>query len=357
MTKNLLALNFSGRKNGNCSIMMNEILRLCRGGSLNIDEVNVALLNIRSCVGCFGCNSGGLRCTLKDDLENIKEKIAWSDAILIVAPSYAFSAPGIMKNILDRCTAWAFEKIEERGKHRIGLAVSVGGAPEAWNALQRVFPSQFLKLFSCDVVYQAVYRGIGLKGEILLHPDYLLEMRRIGENLVKAIDGGEYRFPESNESPDRLICPVCKADVFQVCHDGQYTCAVCGTDVRRVGIMKNNLRAGKFNLFTPEACEAHSVFIGGKILNGMEASEEIKLRYRAFLDEDVIPETAYIPARNSGIHRAVAWDAEGIDEFEGLVPKMFQAFVKKAIERKASAAGYELITKEIFLKIKKESGN
>jgi multimeric flavodoxin WrbA len=245
MTKNLLALNFSGRKTGNCSIVLQEIIRPCKDQDLNIDQVNVALLKIRSCVGCFGCNNGELRCTMNDDLETIKEKIAWADAILIVTPSYTFSAPGIMKNIMDRSAAWAFVKIEEDQKSRIGISISIGGAPEQWNALQRVFPGLFLKLFNCEVLHQSVYRGIGLKGEVLLNPAILNQMHVVGAGLVKALNGEKNSFPENPEDQSRLVCPLCKADVFQVRQDGDYICATCGTEIKRSGLLKKHLLAGK----------------------------------------------------------------------------------------------------------------
>ncbi len=48
---------------------------------------------------------------------------------------------------------------------------------------------------------------------------------------------------------------------------------------------------------------------------------------------------------------------DALESFNKMVPKAFQGFVKKAIEKKAKTKGKKVITKDVFFQIKKESGN
>ena len=354
MNPKVLALLFSGRKNGNSSIMMNEIMKPIIEAGIDSEVVNAALLDIKPCVGCFGCNNGEFKCVLKDGLDDLKNKIAAADMLILVSPCYIFGPPAIMKNILDRSAAWALDRIENNDKKKIGISVSFAGAHGEWCSMQKTTSSLFLKLYNCDVRVQRVYEYTALKGEILLQPSILQEGKRIGEAAVKCLSSDDADFP-CDQSEARLTCSGCKSDVFRIT-DSTYTCAVCGATFRKtITGIKNEPCLLKF---TPKGAAEHSEFIGGKILNGFAMSEEISKRLEAYTAHGIVPQTPYSPPRlPEDAESAIEWDPEGLAEFERAVPKGFQKFVKKAVERKALDQGIERITKEAFLKIKKASGN
>ena len=155
--KNLLLLNFSIRKHGNCWIASDLFSKRVSDDSIKVEMINVPGLQLKHCTGCFGCNNGELKCVMKDDLDGLKEKLIAADAIVLVSPCFIFSAPASMKAILDRLAAWALHEIETGGKRRLGISISMAGATNEWHSMQRSFPSLFLKLMNCDVAFLKTY--------------------------------------------------------------------------------------------------------------------------------------------------------------------------------------------------------
>jgi len=260
----------------------------------------------------------------------------------------------MMKSILDRSAAWALDKIENHEKKKIGISVSFAGAHDEWCSMQKATSSLFLKLYNCDVRVQKLYEYTALKGEVLLRPKILQEGKRIGDAAVKWLSGEDTGFA-FDQDDTRLICSCCKSDIFRI-HENIYTCAVCGASFKKtISGIKSEQSLMKF---TPEGAAEHSEFIGGKILNGFLMSEEINKRLEEYTTHGVVPQTPYTPRQQTEDATVVVeWDLEGLEEFQRVVPKGFQKFVKKAVERKAIDQGIELITKDAFLKIKKASGN
>ncbi len=58
---------------------------------------------IRPCTGCDSCvRKKPCPESAKDDMPKIEEKLHTADGIIVAAPSYFTSVPGIMKNLMDR---------------------------------------------------------------------------------------------------------------------------------------------------------------------------------------------------------------------------------------------------------------
>jgi hypothetical protein len=100
----------------------------------------------------------------------------------------------------------------------------------------------------------------------------------------------------------------------------------------------------------------HSELVGSNILNGFAKGEERIKRIDDYFKNGIVPTTPYVITQEKE-EIEVKWDQEGLNAFRSACPKAFQKFVKKAIEKKANDKGIEIITKEVFWQIKKESGN
>lgn len=73
------------------------------GQSADIDTVDVYKLNIRECLGCFGCwNKTPGKCVISDDMTEILQKILDSDVIIWSFPLYYYSIPSRLKMVMDR---------------------------------------------------------------------------------------------------------------------------------------------------------------------------------------------------------------------------------------------------------------
>lgn len=353
MSKKVLGICFSERRNGNSAILLNEIMKPVKAKDYEVEQVNIGEFNIKQCIGCFKCNNTTFSCILKDDLEKIFEKIDSADAIAITSPCYILTAPSQIKALMDRIAIKTLDRIENNAPRRPGVALSVAGATHTWYSMQRALPSLFLQLNNCDVIEQKVYGGIALKGDILNYPEVLKKANLIGEKLISALEGKNLYDPVAHYDEDYLIYPICKGDLFQLQLNGQISCGICDAILQK---KDHYYEAVNFGKFTKEEVQKHSRHVGENIQRAMEFAEETTHRLKLYEADKTIIDEKPISERK---HKSgkIIWEQEAEDTIKSVVPKAFQGFVKTAVEKKAAAQGYLVITKEIFLAIKKASGN
>lgn len=102
---NILLINGSPRgENGNTIRLSNAF---CEGITekikANIESINLNKLDIKDCKGCFVCwkDTPGV-CCIKDDMQEMLEKIKSADIIIWSFPLYYFSLPSRIKAFMDR---------------------------------------------------------------------------------------------------------------------------------------------------------------------------------------------------------------------------------------------------------------
>lgn len=358
----VLGIQASGRAKGNTEILLKEMLKPFEEAGDQVEILKLSTLSLKHCTGCFGCNNKDLKCIIADDLEKVKEALEGADVLALGAPSFAVGAPSILKTVMDRTAAWALNHLAERRKPRYSAAVMVGGADTPWLSQQRLLPAEFLKLYNTRTIGMFTVQDTGLKGEILLNPEALERSRALGTALRTAALKDEREIFPYTEQPDRLHCPNCLGDAFHVDKKGHYTCAACHTQLPRFisfkEMVKNIRKYPDSGIFTPTMAAEHNDHIGNKISKVMEATEEVKKRSEEYFERDMVPREAYIlKTGTQALEGSITWTEDGKVAFEGAVPKAFQGFVRKAIEKKALGKGLKEINREIFLAIKKESGN
>ena len=66
-------------------------------------EVIVKDMDIKSCLGCFGCwkNGKGI-CVVKDEMQDVLDRMMWADVTIWSFGLYFFNVPGKMKMLIDR---------------------------------------------------------------------------------------------------------------------------------------------------------------------------------------------------------------------------------------------------------------
>lgn len=68
-----------------------------------IERLNIAQMDIKSCLGCFSCwKKIPGKCCIHDDMQTILEKLLWADLTIWSFPLYYFSLPGKLKTVIDR---------------------------------------------------------------------------------------------------------------------------------------------------------------------------------------------------------------------------------------------------------------
>ena len=69
-----------------------------------VEQVNLYKKDIKPCLGCFSCWSRTPgQCVIKDDMQDIYEKIKAADIVIESFPLYFFGMPSQMKATTDRC--------------------------------------------------------------------------------------------------------------------------------------------------------------------------------------------------------------------------------------------------------------
>ncbi len=97
----VLAITTSGRRNGNVNNICLKVLEGAKSAGNEVEIINLHDYNVNHCIGCLECTKTK-KCIHKDDFETIYNKEKEADVIIIGAPIYCHSVPGILKDFIDR---------------------------------------------------------------------------------------------------------------------------------------------------------------------------------------------------------------------------------------------------------------
>lgn len=186
--KKVLAIMGSPRKNKNTDKALDYLLEGISKNDVEINKIYLGDLDIKHCTGCDYCSLKP-GCVKKDDMQEIYKHIDSSDVIILGAPVYFNSVNGMVKNLIDRCQMYWSLKYSlggnyKRGEDRIGLFLSVGGAPYSHDQFLGTLPvmDYFFKAINAE------YKGNYFISKTDTLPvserdDVRKELIHIGENL------------------------------------------------------------------------------------------------------------------------------------------------------------------------------
>ncbi|MDO5292271.1 MAG: flavodoxin family protein [bacterium] len=104
------AINGSARKNGNTATLLQKALDGVKASTKNeeveIEMINLYDLNFTGCKSCFACKmlegkSYG-KCIVKDDIQELLEKLSQADALIFGSPTYFGNISGQLQSFLER---------------------------------------------------------------------------------------------------------------------------------------------------------------------------------------------------------------------------------------------------------------
>jgi multimeric flavodoxin WrbA len=123
----VLILMGSPRPNGNVAKMSEWVSKAAEIQQFESEIVYLNSLDIKPCQACMGCKiDGNSGCVIKDDMEEMYNKIEKSDIIVFATPVYFFSLPTQIKTVIDRFYAYGPDfKGAFEGK-RFGLLMAYG---------------------------------------------------------------------------------------------------------------------------------------------------------------------------------------------------------------------------------------
>jgi multimeric flavodoxin WrbA len=246
-----------GRKNGNSEILVKEALMGAEEVGAEVEIVRLHDLEIRPCTGCNTCvlslfQGGPGECVINDDLPYIDEKIMECDGMVLGAPVYERTPPGILKTLNDRMgpshdvalrmdakriregvvtstgtrAAQAFDRgPDERSfKPRAASLIAVGGSDCVTLALPVM--QLFVQPLQMTIVDKLLFPRQAPPHVIVLSDAALarakLSGRHVAETMTRPIREARY-------IGEPGMCPVCHSSVLEITGPvSSATCAACG---------------------------------------------------------------------------------------------------------------------------------
>lgn len=113
MSKKVLILSGSPRKNGNSDLLCDQFATGAAEAGHVVEKIRVAEKNVGYCRGCYACKSTGV-CAVHDDMAEILQKMIDADVIVLASPVYFYSVDAQLKAVIDRTVArWLEVKNKE----------------------------------------------------------------------------------------------------------------------------------------------------------------------------------------------------------------------------------------------------
>lgn len=100
------AINGSPRKNNNTATLLKKAIEGVKSSNKEVETeiINLYDYKFTGCKSCFACKliGGNAKCSLKDDMTEILEKLSQADGIIFGSPIYLHSITSQLKALLER---------------------------------------------------------------------------------------------------------------------------------------------------------------------------------------------------------------------------------------------------------------
>jgi len=127
MTKKILILSSTPRKNGNSGILCERFAEGALEAGHSVEKVVLREKTIHPCTGCYACARNG-KCAQNDDMAAILDSMVSADAIVMATPVYFYTMCAQMKAVIDRTVA---RYTEVQGKEFYFIVTAADGSKPA----------------------------------------------------------------------------------------------------------------------------------------------------------------------------------------------------------------------------------
>lgn len=163
MNKNVLVLSSSPRRGGNSDLLCDQFLSGAKESGNNVEKIFLKDKKINYCTGCGTCIDRGGKCSQKDDMAEVLDKMVKADVIVMATPVYFYTMCGQMKTLIDRTCA-RYTEISNKQFYFI-----IAAADNSIPAMERTL-EEFRGFTSCldEPEEKGIIYGVGAwnKGEI-----------------------------------------------------------------------------------------------------------------------------------------------------------------------------------------------
>lgn len=162
MSKKILILSGSPRKNGNSDILCEQFAKGAAEAGNHVEKIYIQDLKIGGCRACYGCRKTR-ECVQKDDMTDLLNKMVMADVIVLATPVYFYSMDGQMKIMIDR-TLPRYTEIANKDFYFIATAAAGKRAMERTMDSLRGFTDCLPGAKVKGMIYG---EGVYQKGEVL----------------------------------------------------------------------------------------------------------------------------------------------------------------------------------------------
>ena len=105
MSKKIVVITGSPRKNGNSFALTDAFIRAAQQKGHSVTRFDAAMMQIGGCHACETCYKTGKACSFDDDFNTIAPAVLEADAVVFTMPVYWYSIPAQIKGVIDRLYA------------------------------------------------------------------------------------------------------------------------------------------------------------------------------------------------------------------------------------------------------------
>lgn len=190
----VLLINGSPHAKGSTFTALNEVAVTLEKEGIETEMIHIGHQAIRGCIACGKCREIG-HCVFDDAVNEVAEKFAAADGLVVGSPVYYASANATLVALLDRLfysTARQFDKTMKVGASVV--SARRGGNTATFDELNKYFTISGMPVVSSQ--YWNQIHGNNAE-EALLDAEGLQTMRTLGKNmafLMKSIALGKEAF-------------------------------------------------------------------------------------------------------------------------------------------------------------------
>jgi len=178
----VVAFNGSPRKDGNTTILINQVFHELEKEGIETELVQLSGKEIHGCIACYKCfENRDQRCAVKDDIANdCIEKMIKAEGIILGSPVYFADVTAEMKALIDRA---GFVSLANGGlyKNKVGAAVAAlrrSGAVHTVDGMNHFFLAGQMIIVGRSI-------GIGRdKGEVKTDEEGMEASKALGQRMA-----------------------------------------------------------------------------------------------------------------------------------------------------------------------------
>ena len=116
MSKKIVVVTGSPRKDGNSFAMTDAFIKAAEGKGHTVVRFDAAMKNVGGCHACETCFKSGKACSYDDDFNTVAPDILDADAVVFTMPVYWYSIPAQIKGVIDKLFSFCVAGKDIAGK-------------------------------------------------------------------------------------------------------------------------------------------------------------------------------------------------------------------------------------------------